>query len=127
LGARPRNRPAALRIGLSPRRYSSLMETGGFMGLARARRPPTPRVKAIGLHKVPIALDPEIEVAITINVARSDDEPSASPRRDLMAQREESPVMAPERGVEAAGVFERRRWPERKARSRRKAPTRKAE
>ncbi|GGE46947.1 50S ribosomal protein L9 [Agaricicola taiwanensis] len=31
-------------------------------------------IKAIGLHEVPVALHPEVEVSITVNVARSTDE-----------------------------------------------------
>ena len=52
-------------------------------------------IKTIGLHTVPIALHPEIEVTITINVARSADEAERIARgEDVIARREERVVIA---------------------------------
>ena len=61
-------------------------------------------IKTIGLHKVPVALHPEVEVTITINVARSADEAERIARgEDVIGRREEA-----EEGetVAAAAFFE---------------------
>src|SRR2546421_3398754 len=45
-------------------------------------------IKTIGLHKVPVALHPEVEVAITVTVARSPDEAARINRgEDVTARR----------------------------------------
>jgi large subunit ribosomal protein L9 len=53
-------------------------------------------IKAIGLHEVKIALHPEVEASVTINVARSDDEAERQARgEDLTrAEREETEAAA---------------------------------
>ena len=57
-------------------------------------------IKTIGQHKVPIALHPEIEVGVTINVARSADEAERIARgEDVISRREE-------RAVDASGEVE---------------------
>jgi large subunit ribosomal protein L9 len=62
-------------------------------------------IKTIGLHKVPIALHPEIEVTITINVARSADEAARIARgEDVTAKREEAEESA-EAALAAAETF----------------------
>ena len=64
-------------------------------------------IKTIGLHKVPVALHPEIEVSITINVARSADEAERIARgENVMARREERLVMATGEAVDAEEFFE---------------------
>lgn len=49
-------------------------------------------IKAIGLHEVMIALHPEVEVPITINVARSQDEAERQARGEDLTRRETAPV-----------------------------------
>jgi len=47
-------------------------------------------IKSIGLHKVPVALHAEVEVTVTINVARSDDEAARQARgEDLTVRRDD--------------------------------------
>ena len=62
-------------------------------------------IKSIGLHKVPVALHPEVEITMTINVARSADEAERIARgENVIARREE-----PEEGeaIEAGAFFEK--------------------
>src|SRR6266478_2911485 len=64
-------------------------------------------IKNIGLHRVPLALHPEIEVSITINVARSADEAERIARGEsVIAQREERLVMATGEAAAAEDFFE---------------------
>lgn len=85
---------------VSPRDIVSLLSAGGFE-VSRNQIAIHSPIKAIGLHKVPVALHPEIEVTITINVARSADEAERIARgEDVIARREEEPA-AEEIGAEA--------------------------
>ena len=52
-------------------------------------------LKTLGLHKVPVALHPEVEVTVTVNVARSQEEADMqagktplTPEDDLLAELE---------------------------------------
>jgi large subunit ribosomal protein L9 len=45
-------------------------------------------IKAIGLHKVPVQLHPEVEVTITVNVARSPEEAERQARGEEVLNRE---------------------------------------
>ena len=67
-----RDRPA-LRLGLDPRHRRDRQRPAASRSSA-ARSGSTAPIKTIGLHEVLIALHPEVEVPITINVARSPDE-----------------------------------------------------
>jgi large subunit ribosomal protein L9 len=58
---------------VSSRDIADAVTTAGF-SLTRNQVALTTPIKAIGLHKVPIQLHPEVEIAITINVARSPEE-----------------------------------------------------
>jgi large subunit ribosomal protein L9 len=78
---------------VSPRDLVAIMANGGFT-VSRGQIVLNTPIKTIGLHKVPIALHPEIEVSVTINVARSADEAERIARgEDVMARREERPVI----------------------------------
>ncbi len=78
---------------VSPRDLVAIMANGGFT-VSRGQIVLNTPIKTIGLHKVPVALHPEIEVSITINVARSADEAERIARgEDVMARREEAPVI----------------------------------
>src|ERR1700684_2408021 len=58
---------------VSPRDLVEILEQAAF-SVARNQITLNAPIKTIGLHKVPIALHPEVEVNITVNVARSQDE-----------------------------------------------------
>ena len=91
---------------VSPRDIVTILENGGF-AVSRGQIALNTPIKTIGLHKVPIALHPEIEVSITINVARSADEAERIARgENVMAQREERLVMATGEAVDAEEFFE---------------------
>jgi large subunit ribosomal protein L9 len=78
---------------VSPRDLVAILANGGFT-VSRGQIVLNTPIKTIGLHKVPVALHPEIEVSITINVARSADEAERIARgEDVMARREEAPVI----------------------------------
>ena len=61
---------------VSARDLAEVMEAGGF-SVARNQVDLNQPIKTIGLHTVKIALHPEVETTVTVNVARSDDEASA--------------------------------------------------
>jgi len=91
---------------VSPRDIITILDTGGFT-LSRGQIALNTPIKNIGLHKVPIALHPEIEVSITINVARSADEAERIARgENVIAQREERLVMATGEAAAAEDFFE---------------------
>jgi large subunit ribosomal protein L9 len=79
---------------VSPRDLVAILGDGGFT-VSRGQIALNVPIKTIGLHKVPLALHPEIEVAITINVARSAEEAERIARgEDVIAKREERIVIA---------------------------------
>ena len=89
---------------VSPRDIVAILGAGGFT-VSRGQVVLNTPIKTIGLHTVPIALHPEIEVAITINVARSADEAERIARgEDVIARREERVVI--ETGDMVDDVFE---------------------
>jgi large subunit ribosomal protein L9 len=91
---------------VSPRDIVEIVEAGGFT-VARGQIALNAPIKTIGLHKVPVALHPEIEVSITINVARSADEAERIARgEDVTARRDERLVMATGEAVDAEEFFE---------------------
>jgi large subunit ribosomal protein L9 len=47
-------------------------------------------IKALGLHTVPVHLHPEVDVKITVNVARSPEEAERQARGEVIATREET-------------------------------------
>jgi large subunit ribosomal protein L9 len=47
-------------------------------------------IKALGLHNVPVHLHPEVDVKITVNVARSPEEAERQARGEVIATREET-------------------------------------
>ncbi len=58
---------------VSARDLAEAMEAGGF-GVSRSQVSLNSPIKTIGLHTVSIALHPEVEANVTVNVARSEDE-----------------------------------------------------
>jgi large subunit ribosomal protein L9 len=73
---------------VSARDIASLLVDGGYTVTRNQIALHTP-IKAIGLHTVPVALHPEVEVAVTVNVARNADEAERQARGEDMTQRRE--------------------------------------
>jgi large subunit ribosomal protein L9 len=91
---------------VSPRDIVAILTAGGFT-VSRGQIALNTPIKNIGLHRVPLALHPEIEVSITINVARSADEAERIARGEsVIAQREERLVMATGEAAAAEDFFE---------------------
>jgi large subunit ribosomal protein L9 len=89
---------------VSPRDLADILTGGGF-SVNRSQIALNAPIKAIGLHKVPIALHPEVEVTITINVARSADEAERLARgEDVTARRGEE---AADADTSAQAFFEK--------------------
>lgn len=66
-------------------------------------------IKSIGLFKVPVQLHPEVEVSVTVNVARSADEAERQARgEDLTRTRSEEDEARAEAAVEGEKFFEKR-------------------
>ena len=73
---------------VSPRDLVALIAEGGFR-LNRNQVALNAPIKTIGQHKVPIALHPEVEVSISVIVARNEDEAARIGRgEDVMQLRE---------------------------------------
>src|SRR6266436_1439087 len=74
---------------VSPRDLAALVSERGF-ALSRSQIALNTSIKAIGLHKVPVTLHPEVEVTINITVARNADEAQRIARgEDVTVLREE--------------------------------------
>jgi large subunit ribosomal protein L9 len=82
---------------VSTRDVAELAEAGGFT-IERNQVRLDRAIKTIGLHEVMIALHPEVEVPVSVNVARSADEAERQrrgedlTRRDMFEEPEEEPV-----------------------------------
>jgi large subunit ribosomal protein L9 len=87
---------------VSGRDVAAILNEAGFKDVTRGHIALNAPIKSIGLHKVPVALHPEVEITIAINVARSADEAERIARgENVIARREE-----PEEGEAiAAGAF----------------------
>jgi large subunit ribosomal protein L9 len=91
---------------VSARDIATIVSEGGFT-VERNQIALHAPIKTIGMHKVPVALHPEVEVSITINVARNADEAERQARgEDVTQRREEEDDEAAEAAAEAAAVFE---------------------
>ena len=90
---------------VSARDVASLLVGGGFT-VTRNQIALHAPIKMIGMHTVPVALHPEVEVTITMNVARNADEAERQARGENVTQRREEgaeEVVA----AEAAAFFEK--------------------
>jgi large subunit ribosomal protein L9 len=95
---------------VSTRDIAEIAGAGGF-SIERSQVRLDRAIKTIGLHEITLSLHPEVEVPITINVARSADEAERQARGEDLTQREafvepEEPEEAPEAEAppaEAAG------------------------
>jgi large subunit ribosomal protein L9 len=75
---------------VSPRDLAALMSDGGFL-VNRSQIALNVPIKSIGVHKVPVVLHPELEVTITVNVARNADEAERLARgEDVTVRREQA-------------------------------------
>jgi large subunit ribosomal protein L9 len=92
---------------VSPRDIVTILTDGGFT-VSRGQIAINTPIKTLGLHKVPVALHPEIEVTITLNVARSNDEAERIARgENILMPRDERPViLTGEAAAEADEFFE---------------------
>jgi large subunit ribosomal protein L9 len=89
---------------VSPRDLIGLLADDGFR-LNRSQIALNAPIKTIGQHKVPIALHPEVEVSITIIVARNADEAARIARgEDVMQLRE--PTEQEAAAIAAEAFFE---------------------
>jgi len=86
---------------VSTRDLAALLSENGF-AVGRSQIALNAPIKAIGLHKVPIALHPEIEAMITINIARNPDEAERIARGEDVA----TPRAEAEEGADALAAAE---------------------
>lgn len=75
---------------VTSRDLAAIIAEGGF-AVARSQIALNAPIKTIGLHKVAIALHPDVEVAVQVSVARNADEAERIARgEDVTAKREEA-------------------------------------
>ena len=91
---------------VSARDIATILIGGGFT-VTRNQVALHAPIKAIGLHTVPVALHPEVEVKVTVNVARNADEAERQARGEDMTQRREEADEAEAAAAEAAAFFEK--------------------
>ena len=84
---------------VSPRDIADLLTQNGFE-VSRNQIALNVPIKTVGQHKVPVQLHPELEVTITVNVARSADEAERLARGENITVRREAG--ADEEAAEAA-------------------------
>ncbi len=89
---------------VSTRDIAELLTGGGF-SINRTQVGLNAPIKLIGTHRVPIALHPEVEVAVTVYVARNADEAARLARgEDVTVRREEREEEEEERAEAAAAA-----------------------
>jgi large subunit ribosomal protein L9 len=74
---------------VSTRDLAEALTAGGF-SIAREQIALNAPIKTLGLHNVPVALHPEVEVRVSINVARSPEEAERQARGETVTTREET-------------------------------------
>ncbi|MCB5176839.1 MULTISPECIES: 50S ribosomal protein L9 [Microvirga] len=74
---------------VSTRDLAEIMTAGGFT-VDRNQVVLNQPIKTLGLHAVPVSLHPEVEVQVTINVARSPEEAERQARGEAVSTREET-------------------------------------
>jgi large subunit ribosomal protein L9 len=80
---------------VSTRDLAALLSGAGF-AVNRSQIDLNAPIKAIGMHRVPVSLHPEVEISITVNVARNADEAERQGRgEDVTRRREESEEVEP--------------------------------
>jgi len=91
---------------VSARDIASMLVDGGY-SVTRNQIALHAPIKMIGMHTVPVALHPEVEVTVTVNVARNADEAERQARGEDMTQRREETDEAAEAAAQAAAFFEK--------------------
>ena len=74
---------------VAPRDLAELLTKDGFT-VSKTQIILRAPIKAIGLHKTPVHLHPEVEASVTINVARSPEEAERQARGESVLTREET-------------------------------------
>jgi large subunit ribosomal protein L9 len=93
---------------VSPRDLAALVTEAGF-AVSRAQVALNAPIKTIGLHRVPIALHPEVEAMISVTVARNADEAQRIARgEDITVAREEAAAAEAEAFFEPEAIAARR-------------------
>src|SRR4051812_13789440 len=93
---------------VSPRDIAEVISANGF-SVARGQVPIDKAIKSIGMHTLNVVLHPEVRVAVTINVARTEDEAERQARgEDVLAEASEEEEATPVEAVfeEGAGPAE---------------------
>ena len=91
---------------VSTRDVAALLSEGGFT-VNRSQIELNAPIKMIGLHKVPVSLHPEVEVNVTVNVARNADEAERQAGgENVTVRREGADDDEDEAAPTAAEVFE---------------------
>jgi large subunit ribosomal protein L9 len=91
---------------VSARDIASMLVDGGY-SVTRNQIALHAPIKMIGMHTVPVALHPEVEVTVTVNVARNADEAERQARGEDMTQRREETDEAAEAAAQAGAFFEK--------------------
>lgn len=87
---------------VSPRDLAAVLSDGGFI-VERSQIALNAPIKVIGSHKVPVLLHPEVEIEITIHVARTKEEAERLARgEDISTRRDEDEEDEAERAAAAA-------------------------
>ncbi len=93
---------------VTPRDLAEAMTAGGF-SVNRNQVGLNQPIKTIGLHKVNVALHPELSVPITVNVARSPDEAERQARgEDLTVREEQERIVTGEAAAEEEAPLDER-------------------
>ena len=91
---------------VSTRDVAALLTEGGFT-VGRAQIQLNTPIKTIGMHKVPVALHPEVEIGISVTVARSLEEAERLARgEDVTIVREQDDIDAEAAKAAAEAFFE---------------------
>jgi len=88
---------------VSPRDLAGLLSENGFE-VDRSQIALNVPIKTIGQHKVPVHLHPEVEVTVTVNVARSADEAERLARGENVTVRREGGEEADEAAAAVAAA-----------------------
>ncbi|MBV9260526.1 MAG: 50S ribosomal protein L9 [Pseudolabrys sp.] len=88
---------------VTPRDIAGLLSTGGVT-INRSQIVLNTPIKTVGSFKVPVALHPEVEVTVTVNVARNEDEAERLTRgEDITMRREQTDEEAEKEAAQKAG------------------------
>ncbi|MBV9348916.1 MAG: 50S ribosomal protein L9 [Pseudolabrys sp.] len=88
---------------VSPRDIAAMLVEDGIK-VNRAQVVLNAPIKTVGQYKVPVALHPEVEVVVTVNVARNADEAERLARgEDITVRREQTDEEAEKAAAQAAG------------------------